>query len=193
MKSPRAIAAYTKSLEMNFAKSDLLVKLCRIYYRNIVKNEVKLAGIRSCDKILCIGGGPIPCTAIEMANQTRAKVHVIDLDCNAVECARRIVSRLGLEDQIVVEQGKGEKVDVEPYNVFHVALQVSPKEEVLDHLWSNSKAGDRILVRMPKKELRAYYSNVSDSFLQRNSRYIKSYSMRFKAVTLDKILLLVKG
>lgn len=193
VKHPSAIATYTKSLEKNFSKSDLLIKLYRLYYKNIVKKEVKLAEIKACDKILCIGGGPIPCTAIEMANQTQAQVHVIDVDCNAVECARKLVQRLGLEDKIVVNLGKGEEVDLEPYNVFHVALQVFPKDKVLKHLWNNSKAGDRILVRMPKKELGSFYSHVSEGFLKRKTDYIKSYSMRFRANTLDKILLLVKG
>ncbi|MGI6423989.1 MAG: nicotianamine synthase family protein [Tepidanaerobacteraceae bacterium] len=187
------IAACTKCIERNFSKSKFLIKLYGIYYKNIVKNEVKLAGIKNSDKVLCIGGGPIPSTAIEVANLTDAQVHVIDMDGNAVQCARNLVKRLGLHHKIVVDQGRGEEVDITPYNVIHVALQVTPKEDVLEHIWSNSKVGDRIIVRMPKKGLRPFYSNVRDSFLKKNSNFIKSCSAIFNPNTMDKTLLMVKG
>jgi len=118
------IAVCTECIERNFSKSNFLIKLYGLYYRNIVKNEVKLAGIRSCDRILCIGGGPIPSTAIEMARQTDACVHVIDMDGTAVVCARDVIKKLGLAHKITVEQARGEEVDISPYNVIHVALQV---------------------------------------------------------------------
>lgn len=187
------IAACTKCIERNFSKSNFLINLYGLYYKNIVKNEVKLAEIKNCDKVLCIGGGPIPSTAIEVANQTDAKVHVIDMDSDAVACARDIVKRLGLHHKIIVDQGRGEDVDIAPYNVIHVALQVTPKEDVLKHIWSNSKMGDRIIVRMPKKGLRPFYSNVTDGFIKRYSDYIRLSSSRFNVSTMDKILLMVKG
>lgn len=187
------IAVCTKCIERNFSKNDLLVKLYGLYYKNIVKNEVKLADIKNCDKVLCIGGGPIPSTAIEVVNLTDANVHVIDMDGDAVACARDLVKRLGLNHKIVVDQGRGEDVDLSPYNVIHVALQVSPKEAVLKHIWSNCKMGARIIVRMPKKGLRHFYSNITDGFLERYSDYIRFYSSKFAANTIDKTLLMVKG
>lgn len=187
------IAVCTKCIERNFCKSDFLVKLYGLYYKNIVKNEVELAGITDDDRVLCVGGGPIPSTAIEMATQTDARVHVIDIDSNAVESARETVSRLGLHHKISVDQGRGEEVDIAPFNVIHVALQVSPKEDVLEHIWSKSKAGDRIIVRMPKKKLRPFYSTLTDNFIKRYSDYIKTYSSNFNFNTMDKTLLLVKG
>ena len=53
--------------------------------------------------------------------------------------------------------------------------------------------GDRIIVRMPKKGLRHFYSNVTEGFINRYSNYIKFSSPRLNANTLDKILLMVKG
>lgn len=186
------IAVCTECIERNFSKSNFLIKLYGLYYRNIVKNEVKLAGIRSCDRILCIGGGPIPSTAIEMARQTDACVHVIDMDGTAVVCARDVIKKLGLAHKITVEQARGEEVDISPYNVIHVALQVRPKEAVLRHIWNNCKLGARIIVRMPKKGLRSFYSNVTDAFIERNSDYVSFDSSGLCANTMDKTLLMVK-
>ena len=54
------ISIYTKWIERRFCKYEPLIKLCRLYYRDIVKEEIEAANIRSWDKILCIGGGSIP-------------------------------------------------------------------------------------------------------------------------------------
>lgn len=187
------IRTCTKWIEKNFSKNNALIKLYRLYYKNIVKREVKLADVKSCDKILCIGGGSIPCTAIELAKQTKAKVHVIDIDNQAVECARDVVVKLGLHKKITITSGKGQEIDIEPYDVVHVALQVSPKDEVLEHLWDRSKEGDRIIVRLPKKGLKVFYSNITEAFIEKNAKYIRSFPVSYKAKTMDEILLMVKA
>ena len=42
------------------------------------------------------------CTAIEIVRQTNAQVHVVDIDNNAVKCARNVVAKLGLHEKITV-------------------------------------------------------------------------------------------
>ncbi len=186
------IRTCTKWVERLFCKYNPLIKLCCLYYRNIVKEEIRLANVRNWDRVLCIGGGPIPCTAIEIAYQTNAHIHVIDIDNNAVKCARNVIRKLGLQDRITVINAKGQDIDIEPYDVVHVALQVSPKEEVLKNLWEKSKEGNRIIVRMPRKTLQRFYSNITDDFIKRNAEAIRRISMGCKAKTMDEILLMEK-
>lgn len=186
------IRTCTKWLEKNLSKFNPLIKLYSLYYRNIVKREIRLANVRSCDKVLCIGGGSIPCTAIEFANQTNANIHVIDMDSNAVECARNVVFKLGLNEKITVINGKGQEIDIEPYDVVHVALQVSPKEDVLRNIWERSKEGNRIIVRMPRKRLKLFYSNITDDFLKKNAKSIRSVPVGYMARSMEEILLMEK-
>lgn len=186
------IGACTKWIEKRLSKCYYLIKFYSLYYRDIVKKEIKLANVRSCDKVLCVGGGSIPCTAIEFANQANARVDVIDIDSKAVECARCVVEKLGLDEKITVINGRGEEIDVEPYDVVHVALQVTPKEEVIKHIWEKSKEGNRIIVRVPRKPLRRFYSNVTDDFIKKYANNIKSISIDSKVKTMDKILLMEK-
>lgn len=183
----------TKWIEKNLSKYNPLIKLYGLYYRNIVKKEIKLANVRSCDKVLCIGGGSIPCTAIELASQTNAQVHVIDIDHRAVECAKNVILKLGLDKKITVINGKGQEIDIEPYDVVHVALQVCPKEEVLKNIWEKAKEGNRIIVRMPRKTLRSFYSNITEEFIKKHYKNIKSIPVGHKASTMDKILLMEKA
>ena len=187
------IATYTKWIESKFSHFNIFISLYEVYYKRIVVKELKLADIKNSDRILCIGGGSIPCTALALASQTNAKIHVIDMDNDAVKSARHLVKKLGLSNQISITKDKGEEIDISSYNVIHIALQVTPKEEVLKHIWNQSKKGNKILVRLPKKILKPFYSNISKDFTNRYASYIKSCSLRYRINTIDKILLMVKN
>lgn len=186
------IMTCTKWMERIFSKYDLFVKLCNLYYRNIVSNEIRLANIRSYDKVLCIGGGFVPSTAIEIAKQTNAHVYVLDTDKKAIECARNVVTRLGLHEKITVISGKGEDIDIGPYDVVHVAQQVCPKDEVLKNIWEQAKEGHRVIVRMPRKILKPFYSNITDDFIKNNLKDINTYSIGCRGKSMEEILLMEK-
>lgn len=186
------IMTCTKWMERILSKYDFLVKLYSLYYRNIVKNEISLANIRSYDKVLCIGGGSIPSTAIEIVRQTNANVHVLDMDKKAIGCARNVVIRLGLQSKITVINGKGQDIDIEPYDVVHIAQQVSPKDEVLKNIWEQAKEGHRVIVRMPRKILKPFYSNITDDFIKKNVKDINTYSIGCRGKSMEEILLMEK-
>ena len=187
------IIAWTKWMEKKCACSNFLVNLYGLYYRETVKKEIELAEVRENDRILCIGGGSIPSTAIQMANLTKAEIDVIDMDPKAVINARKLINRIGLDGQVSILQGKGEDMDVGCYDVIHVALQVSPKEKVVDHLWANSKKGTRIIVRMPKKKLKSFYSCLSSKFLCKVKACTKKPCLGTSFTTMDQALLLIKS
>ncbi|NLY61136.1 MAG: hypothetical protein GX054_06525 [Clostridiales bacterium] len=186
------IRTCTKWIEKICSKYDVLVELYCLYYRGIVKNEIALANIRNWDRVLCIGGGSIPSTAIEIAKQTKAQVHVVDIDSKAVKSARNVVSRLNLQEKITVFNARGQDIDIEPYDVIHIAQQVSPKEEVLENIWEKSREGNRIIVRVPRKILKPLYSNISDDFISDKAIEISSFSLESRGKTMDEILLMVK-
>ncbi len=187
------IISWTKWMEKKISNLNFLIGLYENYYRKIVKDEVKLAKMTNKDKVLCIGGGSIPCTALQIANLTGAEVHVIDIDSKAVNNAKNIIRKMGLGNKIYVTEAKGEDIDVTSYNVIHIALQVTPKEKVIEHIWSKSTEGTRIVVRLPKKSLKCFYSNLSDEFLNQRKLSIEDYCLQNRCNTMKEILLMVKG
>lgn len=187
------VATCTKWVENKFSTFKFLTKLYGRYYKNIVGKEVELANIRENDRVLCIGGGSIPSTAIEIVSQTNALVDVIDTDDRAVEKAQKLIHNLGLNDKIRVYLKDGEKMDVRDYDVIHIALQVTPKEKVAQHIWDNLGDGGRMIIRTPKKFLKFLYSNISNKFISRKSQYVKDYSLKSKANTMDRLLVISKN
>ncbi len=150
---PRA----TRFLERLAVRSALASKAVSLYYTGIVSAEAQLARIGAEDNILCIGGGPFPCTAILLHELTGASVTVIDNDNQSVELGRQLTEKLGCGRKIQVLLGDGRSFPLEKYSVVHVAAQVSPLEKVFRHLQDHCRQGTKILVRLPKQGLAAFY------------------------------------
>lgn len=154
--------------EKFICKNKFVLNMYELYYKNTVKKEVELGHIKETDRVLCIGGGAAPCTALQLYQQSRAEIHVLDIDEKAIDLSRDLIKRLGLEEKIKIKKGDGRYIDVKDYDVVHVALQVAPKGQVIKNIWEKSKEGNRIIVRKPKKLLSKFYSSIPDKYLSKN-------------------------
>lgn len=154
----KLIPKMTKVIERLAAKNISLYKTISLYYKNIVKEEVALAGIKSTDRVLCIGGGPCPFSGILLHEYTGAHVTIIDNDDCCVRISRELIRNLGYEDSIDVLHSDGNNISPKDYNIIHMAVQVSPMEQVFSNLKQGCCFGAKILVRLPKKTLSNFYS-----------------------------------
>ena len=144
-------------LEKKIAVNRTVVSLYANFYREVVKNEIKLAEITEKDRVLNIGCGGIPFTAILVARLTGARVWAIDCDKDAVEVARRCVAAQQLEKLVTVVHMDGG--DTIPFNfdVAVVALQAKPKNKILENLLQSSDSKVRLVFRRPRRELGHQY------------------------------------
>ncbi|MDR5658622.1 nicotianamine synthase family protein [Serpentinicella sp. ANB-PHB4] len=152
------ISFFTKKLEMVSSPFPILNNLYRLYYKGMVKKEISLCGITDEDRVLCIGGGPFPCTAMEIAKKTGAQIEVIDYDPLAVKKAKKLINKMNLDKQISIKCAKGQELEVRDFSIIHVAFQAQPQKDILDSLLSKVNNGTKILMRSNVKELRTIFS-----------------------------------
>ncbi len=152
------ITKITQRIELLATKSKIIFYLVLLYYRLLVKRETALANIGKDDRVLCIGGGMCPYTAILLHRYTNAKVTVVDNDRHCAEKSRCFLRRMGLGD-IHVCHGDGACINCTDYTVIHVAMQVSPKDAVVSRIVKEAPNGARVLVRMPKHCVKSLYCN----------------------------------
>ncbi len=117
-------------------------------YRDVIRREAALAGIEADDRVLNIGCGAAPFTALLLARETGALITALDHDHRAVKSARRMVRRCGLGRQVKVRLGEASD-GVPPFDVAVLALQVTPKRPVLAALASRAAPHARLIVRHP--------------------------------------------
>ncbi len=184
MTPKKTILELTKRIEKILALFPWLFNLYRLYYRRTVEQEIILGCISCRDRVLCIGGGPFPCTALEIAGRTGARVQVVDNDPEAVEKARQVVETLNMDSIVRVEHAEGQHLELKDFSVIHVALQVHPREEVLKHILQKASKGVRVLLRTPENGLKSYYSPLSQEYYSRSCGYIKQGNGTLKATLL---------
>lgn len=143
----------TKTLETACALFPGLIRIMGLYYDRMVEDEVAAARIHEGDRVLCIGGGPVPYTALRIWKLTGAPVTVVDSDLKAVNTAARLIRGMEMEESITVLYSEGESVDATGYSVVHVALQVTPRERVLENIRKSLPEKARVLVRSPRHQV----------------------------------------
>ena len=156
------ISFATKAVERVALTFPFLTKALRMNYKKVVENEIALGQISCRDNVLCIGGGPLPYTALEIADRTGAKVEIVDNDMYAVRAAKGLVEKLNMSDKISVVYGDGQEIDTSEFSVIHVAMQAEPHDRILENIWQKSKVGARILLRRPNDGLEVLYSNLPE-------------------------------
>jgi len=185
------VTNFTRKIEKWATENGAIYKLAEGYYRDVVQKEVVLAGINAGDRILCIGGGICPFSAILLHRETGAKVTVIDNCQECVALAKKMVKRLGLQGRVTVRHQEGERIPLADYSVVHFALQVFPMENVFNHVQYHAAPGTKMLIRRPKNELKNLYSKISGRV--RKMLQACPFTLHKNARNIGKTLLYVKA
>lgn len=151
------IQGLTRMWEKICSRVPLLTHAYSNRYRKVVQREIDLGGITHRDRVLNIGCGAIPFTALLLARMTGAGVTAVDRDPEAVGRARKCVKRMQLSEAISVEVADGRRISAEPFSVTVVALQAEPKEEILENLLSTGREGLRAIFRSPSAAFDSNY------------------------------------
>ena len=144
----RILSCYLyQSLELlavkNYFFNHVLTQMRRIYY---VK-AVKIADVKSTDKVLFIGSGILPSQCIIIAEETGANVLGIDNSKKAVDLSIKYINKIGLSNKIYIKHGDGAKIPVNDFDAVFIAINVWPINNILNNLAKNLKKDARILYK----------------------------------------------
>jgi len=128
------------------------------YYENYEKlTKLEWFSLLSCSthkkhNIVFIGGGPLPLTAIILAEKYKCKVTVLDVDDEACELSLKIVKKLGLCKNLEILKKDGASFEnYKNYNAVIVAalagLEFKSKEKILKKIKEDAKPKTHILAR----------------------------------------------
>ena len=117
-----------------------------VFYKSMLAKEVTLAGLKPGARVLHIGGGAYPFTALYLAGNGY-RVDACDCNSTAVEISRNLVKKNGFEDLITIVHDNGCRVDSSDYDAVWISLNICPKERVLEQSWKRLKQDGLLIYR----------------------------------------------
>lgn len=180
------IQPFVSTWEKCISSRPFIVDLYSRPYRQVVEKEAALAGITSRDRVLNIGCGAAPFTAVHLAILTGAQVWAMDLDPRAVQKARLYLQKIGLGDKVKVFRGNGAEIIPGKFDAAIVALQALPKEGILRNLLSAACPGGRLVFRLPSPSFSKHYDSLPPDIKP-------EAAVRQNMQTFDRSLLFVKS
>ena len=115
------------------------------FFEKAIIEEFEMVGIKENDKILHIGCGPLPNTLISLAKNIKARYFGIDVDEQAVNIAKKIVSKYNLD--IKIEEGNALNYPIDGFDVIIVSFGVEPRSQVFERIRRDCKKNARIICR----------------------------------------------
>ena len=185
-----AIPMFVAMLERKAAQGGILTSFYSRRYSGVICKEINLAGIYAGDRVLNIGCGGIPYTAIQIASITGARVWAIDNNAEAIITAKKCIEGLKMEDRVTALHLDGRDEFPFPFDTALVALQAEPKKDILENLLRQAEPGARIIFRSPRPEFRHQYDSLpptphfSDSVGQNKATFDSSVLYRKAGVPL---------
>lgn len=140
-------------------------------FKRLTKKEIDLASISDLDRVLFIGSGPFPISAILMAEKTGVQIDCIDSDPDAVEKSRHVLEKTGLEEQVKVFLDDGISGNTINYPVIIIALLAQPKERILGNIWRHAPQDARVICRTSEGTRSIFYKGISRGEMQESDHF----------------------
>ncbi len=117
-------------------------------YHEMIDGELGLVSSLKGKRVLVIGSGSLPATAILFARGSKASVVGVDIDAKAVSRANRLVSRMGFEeDKLHFVKADGLSADLSGFDVVLLLYGIRQQKKMLEASAKKLDDGACIIVR----------------------------------------------
>ncbi len=151
-----------KFFEWSAATIPLLGWIYLRIHERVVVQEAIAANIKKGDKVLHMGCGSLPYTALILAQRCGARVTAIDNDPSAVAKARLVFKKHGAAQLATAFCLDGLEVTPGDFDIIILSLGVRPKDLILQKMLQEARRGTRIVVRTPKLWGRFYSAEITN-------------------------------
>jgi len=131
-------------------------------YQSLIKNENQLVKFTPEQKVVFIGGGPLPLTLILFNKLYGSHCVSVEIQPEVAELSRQVLEKLGLESEIEVVEGDETSIKGIDYTVVMVAALAEPKERVFTNLWETVDTITPIIYRTYTGMRAILYSPVTE-------------------------------
>jgi tRNA A58 N-methylase Trm61 len=139
-------------------------------FLGLVTSEITLANIKSSDRVLFIGSGPFPITAILLTQFSGCRVICCERDKQHFAISNQLMSTIGLDKRIEIIHADDQRVAYLNCSVVLVAILARPKKRILAQILDRAALDTRIIWRTTHGLRQLFYEPTGLSFLRPCSR-----------------------
>jgi precorrin-6B methylase 2 len=139
-------------------------------YQNSLENEYKkeseIFNLENSKKILHIGCGAFPISAMILYKLNGGKIIGIDSNTKFVRFAQRVINKRKLSDRIEIKHGDVETFPLDDFDTIIISGCSVPRIKVLHHIFKTAKPNTKIIVRelysqnQPVEKLISHFKNI---------------------------------
>jgi len=134
------------------------------FHEPSVKKEIKMADISKSDKILHIGCGAIPYTAVIVSKELNTEITGIDNQARSINLAKKFLIKHKIHNKIHVEKESGETYNVSNFDIILISYGIGDIEAVLKNVFDNLKNNGKIILRKPITEENEYINSIIEKY-----------------------------
>ncbi|MFN8176847.1 MAG: nicotianamine synthase family protein [bacterium] len=116
-------------------------------YEELARREVALVEMTAGDRVLFLGSGPLPISAIEYCRQTGCEADCVDFVDDAIRVSREVIRAVGMEGRMRCHRARAEQFPVAGYSVVMIGVLAKPKAAIFENVASGRSEGCRVLAR----------------------------------------------
>jgi ribosomal protein S18 acetylase RimI-like enzyme len=141
----------------------------------LVKGELALTSRTAFQRILFLGSGALPISALLLHSETGAPVDCVARDSSAIELSRKVVESYGVGGAVTVLGGEDSDYDIQNYDLIVIGILFKPKKSVLKTIRKRSQPGCQVLCRTSRGIGQVIYESISDR--ERRGFYLKAQQL----------------
>jgi len=154
-----------KTLEALACRSTVLARVYEeLFYSPTLHREMDMAELAAGSKVLVVGSGRLPMTAVHLARHGH-DVTAVDNDAAATSAARRFSQRSAAGLNVRFETGDGVDADADGYDAVWITFSASPKQKVLQRALDTMSEGAKAVFRNPRGVVTRFYEPVDEECL----------------------------
>ena len=135
-------------------------------FLDLVCRERELLSAGPSDRVLVIGSGPLPISAILFHQQTGCRVDCLAQDPSTMPLSRKILEKYGNGGSVCVFDGTEAEYNLSNYSAVIVDALARPRKAILKTLRKRCRPGCEILCRASSGLRQLFYEELSDRDLR---------------------------
>ncbi len=176
-----------------FVKDGLELQGYLLYQRfsALVKRELALISRSAFQRILFLGSGAFPISALLLHTETGVPVDCVACDSSVIEISQKVVESYGAAGAVTVLGDKDSDYDTHNYDLIVIGILFRSKKSVLKTIRKHSQPGCQVLCRTSSGTWQLIYESIPDR--ERRGFYLKAQALAEGQQTISTWLLEAAG